>query len=541
MADEEVKVKTKVRATKFRVTRAVAADDNVGRGRVEKDSFEDLYSSYDVIVAPPYSFSSLYTNYQDSDVLQSCVKAMQKNVDGFGYDLVFTKNDLTQRDTPEAIRQHTLLKNFFDYTNDEEAFQTVRHTIREDFEVLGNAAIECVRRPRTNQLAMMYSMPITDVRMCRLDDAPVNVKVTVLRDGALVSFFVKKRYRKFVQVNAGGDKKLKWFKSFGDTRPMDATTGEYKKSASQCVEIATEILWLKNSFGGRTYGVPRWIGCVTDVVGRSLAQFVNYDLFTNQGIPPMMIIVENGSLTDESKQELQDLLESMRGAANFNRVGLLEAVPEISGLDNDTTVKVTIKNMTDYRNDDQMFKSYLQYTYDVIRQAFRLPALYLGGVGVYSYSTAMTASQVAEQQIFQVERRLFDEIINRKILWNEFGCDMWQFKSRGPQTVGSNDIINAVNAFSTAGALTTNNVIEISNKFLGTEISQYPGAWANYPHSIVMELLKQGIVSLPDLITPQPAVTTPTEQLVSIPAAAGITLETTELPTAQQGEPPEYS
>jgi capsid portal protein len=307
------------------------------------------------------------------------------------------------------------------------------------------------------------------------------------------------------------------------------------------VEIATEILWLKNNFGGRTYGVPRWIGCITDVAGRALAQYVNYDLFTNQGIPPMMIIVENGSLTDESKQELQDLLDSMRGAANFNRVGLLEAVPEISGLDNDTSVKVTIKNLTDYRNDDQMFGNYLKYSYDVIRQAFRLPALYLGGVGVYSYSTSLTATQVAEQQIFQVERRLFDEVVNRRIVWNEFGCNLYEFKSRGPQTVGSTDIVNAISAFSNAGAMTTNNVIELANKFFDTEMSQFNAPWANYPYGAVMELIKQGVVSIPDLIAAQPAVTIPTEQVVQVPATAGIAPETTELPTAQQGEPPSYS
>ncbi len=82
--------------------------------------------------------------------------------------------------------------------------------------------------------------------------------------------------------------------------------------------------------------------------GRSLAQYVNYDLFDSQGIPPMMIIVENGTLTDESRDELHRLISGMRGPENFNKVGLLEAIPELQGLDDKGSVRVELKNLTEF-------------------------------------------------------------------------------------------------------------------------------------------------------------------------------------------------
>jgi capsid portal protein len=252
--------------------------------------------------------------------------------------------------------------------------------------VVGNAAIEVIRRPRTNEVAMAYYMPITDCRMCLLDEEPTKVRVVIPRDGKPTTLYVKKQFRRFVQVRATGDVPLKWFKSFGDKRYLDATTGEYKSSASQCVEVATELMWLSNSVGGQPYGLPRWVGAVTDILGRCQAQFVNYDLFDHQGIPPMLIIVENGSLTDESREDLQNLIESMRGARNFNKLGLLEAVPEVSGLDEEAHVKIRIQNMIENRNQDLLFNTFLKYSSENIRQVFRLPALYLGAVSSYSYA-----------------------------------------------------------------------------------------------------------------------------------------------------------
>jgi len=482
----------------FRASRATTLDESIGRQRVDKDPFDEVYESFKNILAPPVRFDRLYSIYENSDILQACVAAMRKNVHGFGYELQFLGDDVTERRSPDALRQESLLKSFFNFSNEHESFQAIRDKAGEDYEVVGNAAIEVVRRPRTNEVAMCYYMPVADCRMCKLDEEPVKVKVTIPRNGTPTTFFVKKRFRRFVQVRSGmGEATLKWFKSFGDKRFLDATTGEYKKSASACAEVATELLWLRNSMGGRTYGYPRWLGAVTDILGRSQAQYVNYDLFEHQGIPPVLILVENGSLTDESRIELQSLIESMRGVGNFNKMGLIEAVPEIAGLDNNSNVKIHIKNMIENRNQDLLFSGYLKGSSDTIRQAFRLPALYLGSISVYSYAASFTARSIAEEQVFNPERSVWDEIINRAFVWESFGCDKWCYSSKGPQLAGAPDIINAMKEFGNMGAVSVNNAIEILNSLLGTQISKYDGEWAEQPFVLVKEMVTQNRINIP--------------------------------------------
>ena len=522
-AEERQSIRAMLGVSGFRSERASDVDTSIGRTRIDKDPFADIYPTFDNILKPNIRFDRLYDIYSESDILQACITTMRKNVHGFGYELLFLGDDIKERDSPEALRQAARLKSFFDYTNEENNMAWVLDKCDEDFEVVGNAAIEVIRRPRTNEVAMAYYMPITDCRMCLLDEEPTKVRVVIPRDGKPTTLYVRKQFRRFVQVRAMGDVALKWFKSFGDKRYLDATTGEYKSSASQCVEVATELLWLSNSVGGQPYGLPRWVGAVTDILGRCQAQFVNYDLFDHQGIPPMLIIVENGSLTDESREDLQNLIESMRGARNFNKLGLLEAVPEVSGLDEEAHVKIRIQNMIENRNQDLLFNSFLKYSSENIRQVFRLPALYLGAVSSYSYASAFTAKTIGEEQVFSPERTMWDDVINRQFVNNSFNCDLWRYSSKGPTMAGAPDIINAIREFSNAGALSINNSIDILNNMLGLQISKLDEDWAQFPYGVMQELLRQGRLdmgSIASVIEPTSENVLITEQMPP-PASVG--------------------
>ncbi len=131
-----------------------------------------------------------------------------------------------------------------------------------------------LRFPRSKALAALYYMPVMDLRISRLDPEPIIVTVPLVRDGVVRPVKVKKRFRRYAQILSGiteimsGERVLRWFKQFGDPRTLDAVTGEYVSSPKEAKEVATEILWFKRSSSNRTYGVPRWIGNVTDVRGQ---------------------------------------------------------------------------------------------------------------------------------------------------------------------------------------------------------------------------------------------------------------------------------
>lgn len=460
-------------------------DDVFSRQIEEEDPFGGFYDKENLL-KPSYDFTRLYRIYEESDVLQPCVDAMELNVDGFGYQLVFRGDDTdNSKDSPEAKAQLVISEDFFDHINDRQSFMKIRKLMREDLEVLGNGGIEVVRN-NANKVQMLFHAPFQRLRISSIVGDPIPVNVNVPRNGKVVQVRMRKYFRKFAQVDEYG-KNLRWFKAFGDPRVMNYKTGEFQTTTKF---KATEIWHHKYNFGSSVYGFPRWIGAVLQALGRHAAQFINYDLFENQGIPPMAVLVAGGVLTDESLKDLELIIRGLRGVENWNRVCILEATSEGMGIDDKSNVKLELKNLSEYRSEDMMFNRFLDTAKADVRHSFRLPDLYVGQSETFTHATAKAARQVAEEQIFIPEREDFDERVNNELM-PEIGVDMWSYRSKGPRIVGSEEISRGVETFSKVGAFTVNHAIERANEAFNLQMSKFSEPWANYPMPIVLELVKQ--------------------------------------------------
>lgn len=474
---------------------------------VAEDSFlnQGLYGEK-LLLQPSYSFASLYSFYEESDALQTCIEAIIKNVDGFGYTLQFLGDDLKQQTSNEALKEKTKAENIFDQINDEQSFRSLRKDFRKEYEIIGISGFEIIRNKFTKEIMTMHHAKFLNIRMTQRAKESIDVKVPIKRNGEVVSVTLKKYFRKYAQMENG--KTLRWFKEYGDPRVMDATTGEYMTGNKKPKMVASEILAVKNSVGNEPYGLPRWIGAILQVLGRRNAQYINYDLFESQGIPPMAVMVSGGVLNDESLDELENVIRSMRGVEKWNRILILESLPNSTALDDKGGAKIELKNLSDYRNDDQMFSKYLEATKSDIRGVYRLPDMYTGENKNYTHSTAKTSQKVAEEQIFDPERQDFDEVVNFLLMVRELGIKLWKYVTKGPRLAGADDIAKGVETFGKAGAFTINNAIEQTNKAFNITMSKFDEKWANYPFPIVVELIKLGRLKLDfenaEPITPEP-------------------------------------
>ncbi|RLF61810.1 MAG: hypothetical protein DRN37_00165, partial [Thermoplasmata archaeon] len=344
------------------------SDDLYRRYVQEEDQFTGMYGELR-LVEPAYTFEKLYVIYEESDILQSCVDTMQKNVDGFGYDLQFLGDDVKEKDSPEAQAEFQRAKDFFDQANENQSWTTIRKLAREDYEVIGNSAFELVRNLR-GELVLVYHLPFKRIRVCSLQGREIRVPVTLRRNGKDITVKIKRKFRRYAQISVEG-KRIRWFKEYGDPRHLDAKTGEYTNTKPKMP--ATELLHFKQSFGGKTYGLPRWIGAVPQVLGRRSASYINNDLFENQGIPPLAIMVSGGVLTDESLADLEEIMRGARGVDKWNRVLILESNVEGLGLDEKGNAKIELKDLSRYRKEDQMFGKYTKDAAEDVRHTFRLP------------------------------------------------------------------------------------------------------------------------------------------------------------------------
>lgn len=476
----------------------------VRRGVEQEDPFQQFYTK-EALAMPPYNFARLMVLYEESDILQECVDAMKQNVDGFGYGLQYIGDDKKQKDV-ESQSQLARATNFFDYANESQSWQAIRKMMRMDLEILGNGAFEIVRNI-VGEMVLVYYLPFTNVRAAANPGTPVKLQVSIPRNGRVEKVAVRKYFRRYCQVSVVNPKRLRWFKEIGDPRILDGETGEYKKTRQECKIVATELLHFKTSVGGSIYGIPRWIGSVLDVMGRRSSQYVNYDLFESQGIPPMAVLVSGGRLTDESLAELEAVIRSLRGLERWNRVMLLESELDSSGLEEKGQGKIDLKNLSEYRKEDQMFGQYLLYTEKGVRHRFRLPPTYVGEAESFTHATAKSAKETAEEQVFVPEREEFDEIVNRRIL-PELKVDLWKYQTKGPRIVGSEEISSGVKAFAEAGAFTINHAIEMANAAFGLSMSKFSDTWADYPMPIVMKLLDKamlkGMEAVAEPIEPPP-------------------------------------
>ncbi len=458
----------------------------------DADSFDSYYSS-GRLLKPPFAFPNLYKIFEEGDVLAECVDAMQQNVDGFGYQLQYLGDDQDIDTDSIAKKERVRGENFFDRVNDEQSITTIRKLMRQDVEILGNGAFEVIRN-RVGDPQMMFYLPFRMMRLAPIDKAYTKVNVNVKRDGKMVTIPMRKYFRRYCLISRVSGLKLRWFKQFGDPRILDSRTGQYVNSRGEAKEVASEIMHFKIPFGDSPYGVPRWIQTVLDILGRRNSQYVNWDLFQSQGIPPIIITVSGGVLTDESLAELETVLRSARGTEKWNRIMLLESNPESQGLEDKGSAKIEIKPMTDYRKEDQMFTQYLDAASESIRHRYRLPPIYTGRASAYTHATSKTSKEVAEEQIFIPERSQFDEPMNTQLL-PALGITKWKFVTKGPQIVGSEEISGGVSAFTQAGAFTVNHAIEMANSAFGLQMSKFKEPWANYPVPIVLKLLEMGRLS----------------------------------------------
>ena len=456
----------------------------------EEGTFSTDWMNKQSILKPPYDPVKLYAIVENSSILPQCIDAMALNTDGFGIEFFYT-GDIKNEKSPEVIAERETLTSFFSKVNEKESFTTVRKAMRSDLETTGNGYLEIIRTA-SGDIGLIYQADSRYIRLQKKQKDAVPIKVKMKRGAGSITLTVNKRFRKYVMITSTARNDYRWFKEYGDPRKMNATTGLYEGEEEYKVgNDATELMHFKN--GTDTYGVPRWSGNVMNAMGLHSADYVNFDLFENQVVPPLAIMVSGGKLTTESVEDVKSILLGKRGIENFNKVLVLEAQSE-GDIGQNTAIKIEIQEISTARKEDSMFTTYVDRGEHRVRGSFRLPPLYLGRADTYSKSTADSSKMVAEEQVFVPERDLFDENMNLTIM-DELKVKHHTFKSKGPRLITGEQIIDGFREFGKLGVFTINEGIRVANRTLGLDITTYDQQWADFPVAIVLELARLGMLS----------------------------------------------
>lgn len=445
-------------------------------------------------LSPPFEPLVLTMLPENSAHLGKCIEAMVVNISGFGYGL---KPFMQEGEVPESLlaaikEEEVRLRNFFNYCNSDGTFLDLLAATRNDLEALGYCGWEVVRT-LDGSIAYFSYIPGYQLRLTsRSEFIPCTQKAIHINTDLtrkIVTTNVRKRFRKYIQLDTGGTKPRRvYFKEFGDPREMDWTTGGYETPDNPIPldKRATELIFWRRQASRTPYGLPRYLGVLLTIYGDRAAQQVNYVTLSNNNIPSMLILVSNGMLTGGSVDRLKDFVQTqIQGNDNFSRFIILEAEPVgVDGADAGT-MKLDVKPLSNEQMRDAMFQKYADQNRKDIREAFRLPGIFLGDVEHFNRATADSLRKLADEQIFAPERRRFDEWINSRLM-PELGIVYHAYASLGPNVTDAQGVINVMAAGERSGAVTPEIATQILEDVLGRELPPVAGVDPKTPFSIQM-------------------------------------------------------
>lgn len=412
------------------------------------------------IIPTPYDMTAMVMLEETSNVLRECIDAMVTNIECFGW--TYRPRPLKDEDADkyrdEIETEMMKLQGAFEILCPEVSFTEVRKRIRRDLELTGNAYMEIVRNIDTFELLELNHVPSHRMRLLKLDTEFTPYKVTYVdaEDGYQVKERTRrKRFRRFVQLNNSGNPQV-YFSEYGDPRPRDKNTGEVKPATDITIaDRSTEIIHFKLYSPRTPYGIPRWIGRWVSIEGSRRAEEINFFTLSNNHVPSMFILVENGELTEASVERLTEVIEGqVAGDPNYSKAVILEAESaeqevfpgQMKG------AKVAVKELGKTQQKEQMFQQYDDNNQLKISRAWRLPPLLIGRADDYTRATAQASVAFADQQVFHPERGTMDHEVNR--ILRDAGVRWHLFKTRTPNITDNEVLVKAMVAAEKSGGMT---------------------------------------------------------------------------------------
>ena len=460
---------------------------DISRQTPDEEAFKATSANSLSIIPTPYSLQALTVIVQESSITRQCIDAMIANTASNGFMIVPFDDDKTLDDV-DSVELDTL-NSYIQYANPNESLSAISELLVSDYETYGYSFREVIRS-RNGRVSGLRHAPAYNIRI--LSDSAGYVEVTrkVKRGGRRTTVRELRLFKKYVQqlasvgttgsIDAHRNKGLEqvYFKEFGDPRRMDYRNGRYQEDnyTVEDTHLATEILH-ERQISPDAYGIPIYTSALPAILGTRESETVNLDYFENNTVPPAMLTVSGGRLTQKSFQALDELLSGKGlGKDRAHQMLLIEAIAESNGLDEGTgTVQINLEKLTDVRQSDGLFKDYEQSAAEKVRSLYRIPPILLG-LSSGNYSNSTLAIHTAETQVFEPSRSRHDNFWNMNLVNHPEGLNLQtvKLKSKSMSLTESSEVVKAMATVNVAGGLTPRTAVHLSRNVLSLDIPKYP-------------------------------------------------------------------
>lgn len=420
----------------------------------------------------PLDFDGLDVLVQHSTILPQCIKVYQNNVVGFGIEVDYVDDIDQKEETSEMKAEYDRIKHILDLLSFECSTQNMLGRMVATRERYGIAYLEVIRNLANEVVEIVNIRKPGSIFQTTEQDEYVDVPYYY--KGEITNR--KRRFRKFKQV-VGAE--VLYFKEFGDPRIMDRRNGCYVTEL-ELENQANELLDFP--IGDQPYGEVRWIGQIMGVDGAHRAEKLNNNYFQNGRHTPLMIMIQGGTMSEESYTKLQGYMEEIKGEAGQHAflVVEFENTDTAAAFEETKNPTVQVKDLSPMLQKDELFQGYLDNVRKKCQSAFQLPDLYVGYCTDFNRATAQTAMEITEKQVFIPYRNELSWLINRR-LFAEYQFKYCEVRFRAPDVTNPDDQAKILNVAERAGGVTPNDARQIAAKMTGATAENYEGDWGNVP------------------------------------------------------------
>ena len=380
-------------------------------------------------IRPPYPPAYLAAFQELNETHHTCIRKKARYEVGYGFDIV--KHPGVRND-PSEDEYDTVFDFWFGTDSSWQIGpegtaaatpEEVLELARQDYHSIGWAALEILVEGDGTPTGLAH-VPARTVRIR---------KKGTTDDGNVI------RGHGYVQVRGA---QTRYFGEAGDRYRDDPTyvdrdTGETADDPTDLPNgPANELIFVPNPSPLTTYyGLPDWIPATQTMAADQAAKEWNNDIFEHLGIPYYAVKVTGGKLTEDSKDELRELMDNLKGSRY--RTAILEVDEfETEGpleTEDGNDVEIELVPIGSREDLDMEFQTFRERAEHKIAQAHEVPPILINNTD--SSNRANSKEQVREfaEDIIAPEQSKFEARLYRIIHQQALGVSDWtiDFELRG--------------------------------------------------------------------------------------------------------------
>jgi len=417
-------------------------------------------------VKPPYNPDRLASFLELNETLSTGIRRKSRYEVGFGFGIV-THPYIDEEDADET--EYEVIRDFWrgptsrwqtsaDRSAEPATPEEVKELARQDYHLVGWLALEVLTNAEGKPVGLAH-VPATTIRVRRPQEALGHSQAQHPEDGRFVSGDVAGfASRGYVQVRNG---RRRYFGEFGDRyrgleptyvdngegpptvthtptdddeEPVfvDKETGDVAVGSAEALENepANELIFIKNPNPLEDdYGVPDWVSAMRTISADEAAKDYNREFFQNDTIPRFVIKVTGGELSEESRNDLEQMLDGLREESH--RAVILEVEKFQQQLDED--VEIELEPLGQGISEEMDFRQFREKNEHEIAKVLEMPPIKIGVTDSANYSNSGQQDKDFALEVIQPEQHKFAQRLYATIHQTAFGVDDYtlEYELRG--------------------------------------------------------------------------------------------------------------